>query len=193
MGFIIVVIAIVVIVIAVKSYNGQERDSELDELKEKIHNSDIIKELSDNLQACSFLEDYRGLCTQMSYYDECERCIFIFNRGIEFSIWINDSWQTMLQINFVETLGYRPLLDNGLKEGKSHITNEDVFRVFANEVRDVFKNIFHDDEIYYEMTKYTDGYESQKDPNGVPVRVKVGDEHASIRYKVPKSVGAKQI
>ena len=100
----------------------------------------------------------------------------------------------MFHIDFVNDLGYKPLLDNGLNDGKKYITNEDIYRVFMYEVVEIIKKLFNNDEIQYDsFPKYSNGFESQQQPDGSYKRIRIGDEQASIRYKVPKSIGAKQI
>lgn len=195
---IIVIIAIIIIaVIAVKVKKAKAYDEEYDEeykeLKETIHNSGIIKELSEQLKALVIYNDFDWLYKQVDYYDECERNIVVFDSIIGFNMWKDDDWQPMFSIRFVEDLGYKPLLDNGLSDGKKHIKNKDIYTIFANEVCEIVKNLFNNEEINFNNVKYSSGYESQQQSDGSYKSVKIGDENASIRYKVPKSVTAKQI
>lgn len=194
MKFIIVAVIIAIVVIVIIKLRDKKRQSEYEALKERVHNSGIIKDLTDYLQIHIAHHDMDWSYKQTNYYDECDRCIDVFDEGIQFCVWEDSHWQTMFFIDFVGDLGYKPLLDNGLLHGTKYITIEDVFRLFTAEVLAVVKKLFDDDEIEYDvLPRYYDGFVEQKQPDGTYRSVKVGDKHGTIKYKVPKSVGAKQI
>lgn len=191
MKLMIVAVIVAILVIATKKLKEHKEQSECKELRETIHNSGIIKELNSYLR---LLIEQDWSHKQIDYYDECDRIITVYNSSIAFGMWKDDDWQTMFGVDFVEDLGYKPLLDNGLKDGKKHITNEDIYRTFTYEVVAILKNLFNDDEIKYDsLATYSSGFENQKQPDGSYKRIKVNNECASIRYKVPKSIEAKQI
>lgn len=194
MKFIIVAVIIAIVVIVIIKLRDKKRQSEYEALKERVHNSGIIKDLTDYLQIHIAHHDMDWSYKQTNYYDECDRRIDVFDKGIQFYVWEDSHWQTMFSIEFVGDLGYKPLLDNGLLHGTKYTTIEDVFRLFTAEVLAVVKKLFDDDEIEYDvLPRYHDGFEEQKQPDGTYRSVKVGDKHGTIKYKVPKSVGAKQI
>lgn len=194
MKFIIVAVIIAILVIAIIVLRNRKRDLEYNELKETIHNSGIIKELNEHLRLLIMYHDMDWSHEQIDYYDDCDRLIIVFNSCIDFAIWKNQDWQPMFHIDFVNDLGYKPLLDNGLNDGKKYITNEDIYRVFMYEVVEIVKKLFNNDEIQYDsFPKYSNGFERQQQPDGSYKSIRIGDEQASIRYKVPKSIGAKQI
>lgn len=200
MKFIIVAVIIAVVVIVIIKLRDKKRQSEYEALKERVHNSGIIKDLTDYLQIHIAHHDMDWSYKQTNYYDDCERSIAVFDEGINFYVWEDSHWRTMCYIDFVGDLGYKPLSDNalsdnGLLAGTKYTTVEDVFRVFTAEVLEVVKKVFNDDEIEYcsSIKYYNEETENQKQPNGTYKRVKLRDRHGSIEYKVPKSAGAKQI
>lgn len=186
-----VLIAVLVIVIVVK--RDKRYALEHNELKETIRNSEILKKLREELQVLVFRDDCRWSHEQIDYYDECKRDITIFNLGISFSIWQNSKAQSLYYLDFVEDLGYRPLLDNELQMGKQTIKNEDIYRAFALEVSKIVEELFHNDKIEFSWPEYYDGFSDERQPDGSFRRIRVGDEHATVKYNVPKTVGAKKM
>lgn len=193
MKFIIAVVFIIIIVIVIKKLKERKRQMECDEMRKTIRNSGMIKELNSYLQLHIMRDENDWSHKQIDYYDNCDRLIKVFNSGIIFFRWKNDDWLPLFYVDFVENLGYKPLLDNDLRDGKKHITNEDIYKVFTNAVREIVKKLFDDDEIEYGWAKYSDGFQNQKQADGSYKSVRIGEENASIKYKVPKSIGAKQI
>lgn len=192
MELIIVAVIIVAIIIIIKVTKNKKAREEYAELNNTIHNSGIIKELKEQLEVIKLYKQYDCLTQQTDYYDKCERTVTIFNSGVRLSLWKNDEWQPILYIDFVKDLGYKPLLDNNLANGKKHITSVDIYKAFAYEVYLTVQDLFSDD-IHFDFPEYCSGYENEKQADGTYKSVKVGDEHASIFYKVPKTIGAKQI
>lgn len=193
MILIIIGILIAALVIAILKMKRRKETLEYDELKETIHNSGIIKEIREQLQVLMYT-DYDWSHEQIDYYDSCDRSISVFDSVIGISVWKDDRWQPMFSLDFVKTLGYRPLLDNDLQAGKKYITRKDVFMVFTSEVANIVKDLFHNDEIKFDvLPTYFSGFRSEKQSDGSYEYTKVGDEHATVEYKVPKSIDAKKI
>lgn len=193
MGLIIVAVIIVAIIIIIKVTKSKRRDKEYSELRDTIHNSGIIKELKRQLEIIKMDKQYDCLTQQTDYYDECDRSVVIFDSQIHFKLYRDGEWRMIGGLDFVNDLGYKPLLDNNLAKGAKHITREDIYDAFAYEVYLTVQELFNDDEIHFDLPKYYSGFEYQKQPDGTNKQIKVGDEHASIFYKVPKTIGAKQI
>lgn len=193
MEAIIVAVIIVAIIIIIKVIKSERKGKEYGELRDTIHNSGIIKELKRQLEIIKMNKQYDCLTQQTDYYDECDRSVVIFDSQIHFNLYRDDEWRLIGGLDFVNDLGYKPLLDNNLAKGAKHITREDIYNAFAYEVYLTVKELFNDDEIHFDLPKYYSGFEYQKQPDGTTKQIKVGDEHASIFYKVPKTIGAKQI
>lgn len=193
MVLIIIGVLIAVLVIVIKVKKEKKSQLEYEEMSETIRNSGMLKELREKLQSLISVPDYSWLNEQMDYYDECERRITVVNYGIAFSNLRDGEGELEYLLSFVEDLGYRPLLDNGLQTGKKYIKNEDIYRTFANEIAKIAKEVFHNDEIKFGYSRYHDGFRNEQQPDGSFKRIRVGDESAYVDYKVPKTVGAKKI
>lgn len=193
MVLIIIGVLIAVLVIVIKVKKKQNSQLEHKELRETIRNSGMLKELREKLQSLISVPGYNWLDKQRDYYDECERRITVFNAGIGFSILRNGEWQPMHSLDFVEDLGYSPLLDNGLQTGKKYIQNKDIYCAFADEIAKIAEEVFHNDEIKFGYSRYHDGFRSEQQPDGSFKRIRIGEETAYVDYKIPKTVGAKKI
>ena len=193
MKLIIAAVFVAILVIVIKKLKERKRQTECDELRNTIRNSGIIKELTDCLQDYIAHHKMDWSYKQIDYYDDCDRLIRVYNSGIIFFKRKNDDWLPLFDVDFVENLGYKPLLDNGLRDGKKYITDEDIYVEFTDAVRIVIKNLFDDDRIEYGWAKYSNGFQNQKQADGSYKSVRVGEENAYLTYKVPKSIDAKQI